>query len=304
MRVFPLYYGVLVLAFVLMPLVSPSSGAAGVSEAAPHQAWLWLYATNILLARKEAYLLGGFSHFWSLSVEEHFYLAWPLVIYVCDRRRGMQACLACIVLALACRVWLVLDGGHDVAAYVLTPCRMDALAVGALLALAVRGPGGAARLKAWAAPGFVAFGVATIALLWWKGNLSRMDGTVLVLRFSLAAGLSGALLLLALSATPGGSSARFWNGRLLRVFGRYSYGLYVFHYPLIPLLQRLFPVDELVLWAGSNLAGKLLFIALATAATLGLAMVSWHLYERPFVEIKDVLTGRRVARESPLAVPG
>ncbi|MBI3461915.1 MAG: acyltransferase [Planctomycetes bacterium] len=292
LRIFPLYYGVLFFTFVVLPLAS-RSGESICPQAEQHQAWLWLYATNLLQAWKESDLLGGFHHFWSLAVEEHFYLVWPLVIFLCDRRRGMQVCVGCTVLALACRIGLVVHGNHPIATYVLTPCRIDGLAVGAFLALAIRAPGGLDRLKASATFSVVAATVLCASVLWWKRDLSSVDGWVLVVRFSLQAWLFGGLLIRAISASPAGLAGHFWNSRSLRFFGEYSYGLYVFHHPLVPYFRRLFPPEYLATRFGSVFLGRALYMLLATGASLALALLSWHLYEKHFLKLKSVLTPHR-----------
>ncbi|MBV8229532.1 MAG: acyltransferase [Planctomycetaceae bacterium] len=289
-RIFPLYYGVLFVSFGLLPLAT-SRGSLIWREAEPHQAWLWMYASNLFLSWKEAYLLGGFNHFWSLAIEEHFYLFWPAIIYLCDRKRGMMVCVGCMLLSLACRVGLVLDGDHPIAIYVLTPCRMDALAAGAFLALVVRGPIEVGALRARAILSATGCAVVMAIVSWWKCDLSKMDGSVLILRFSMCSWLFATLLLFALTAAPDGPEARFWNGRLLRFFGKYSYGLYVFHYPLIPLFERLFPAGLLAERTGWVWIGKLLFIALAMGTSLGVALLSWNLYEKHFLKLKGWFTG-------------
>ena len=83
------------------------------------------------------------------------------------------------------------------------------------------------------------------------------------------------------------------NSRLLRFFGKYSYGLYVFHYPLIPVLILFFPMERITACFGSVFLGKIAYIAAAIAASLVLAMLSWHLYEKHFLKLKDVLASRR-----------
>ena len=80
-------------------------------------------------------------HFWSLAVEEHFYLLWPIVVLSFGRRSLLGICVAVTVLALALRCALSFAGAGDVALVVLTPCRFDALCVGGFLALAVRSVG-------------------------------------------------------------------------------------------------------------------------------------------------------------------
>ena len=129
LEIFPLYYAVLLFAFVFLPIVS-TLGTTIYREAAYYQGWLWLYVANVLMGIKSGYVFGGFNHFWSLAVEEHFYLFWPLVIYACNRRGAMLACAGCIWLSTASRVWLMALGDNGIACYVLTPCRMDSLALG------------------------------------------------------------------------------------------------------------------------------------------------------------------------------
>ena len=52
------------------------------------QAWAWLYGVNIYTAIQGEWSLSFINHFWSLSIEEHFYLFWPLVVYLLARDRG------------------------------------------------------------------------------------------------------------------------------------------------------------------------------------------------------------------------
>ena len=103
LRIFPLYFGVLFVAFFVLPIASPRI-AAIFAEARDHQAWLWLYGTNILQARNGGWPFGHFDHFWSLAVEEHFYLVWPLVIFFANYRATIAACIAVIVCAAATRL--------------------------------------------------------------------------------------------------------------------------------------------------------------------------------------------------------
>ncbi|MBS0244284.1 MAG: acyltransferase, partial [Proteobacteria bacterium] len=95
LRIFPLYYGVLFLTFVVAPLIPWLSGPT-LSYMAEHQAWAWLYATNVFIAIKGYWAYAYLEHFWSLSVEEHFYLFWPFLVYwlAPSPRRLMAASLA------------------------------------------------------------------------------------------------------------------------------------------------------------------------------------------------------------------
>jgi peptidoglycan/LPS O-acetylase OafA/YrhL len=298
LRIFPLYYAVLVFAFVLLPMVS-SLGSTIYREAAHDQGWLWLYGANVLIGLKSSYGLGGFNHFWSLAVEEHFYLFWPLVIYAFNRRGAMLACVACIVLSTVSRVWLMSLGDNGIACYVLTPCRMDSLTVGAWLALAVRGPMAERNVARWAALSLAASLVATAVFLGSKQDLTHMDATVLVLRPTFFSWVFASLLMVAVCARPGGLVGRLGRGQMLRFLGKYSYGLYIFHYPLIPLLQHVYSIEDVASKIGSLFLARLGFVALEVGGSVALALLSWNLMEKHCVKLKDVLTRRPNGEERP-----
>jgi peptidoglycan/LPS O-acetylase OafA/YrhL len=81
LRIFPLYYGVLALLFFVAPLIPLLQGAT-LDYLVERQAWAWLYGVNIYTAIHGEWCLSFINHFWSLSVEEHFYFFWPLVVYL------------------------------------------------------------------------------------------------------------------------------------------------------------------------------------------------------------------------------
>jgi peptidoglycan/LPS O-acetylase OafA/YrhL len=274
LRIFPLYYGTLILVFGVLPLF----GRTHFSAIAPYQGWLWLYGTNILVTHQNAWMLDGFNHFWSLAVEEHFYFVWPLIIYVCSPRTSLKICVAMMVAALGLRSWLAWHGG-EVAAEGLTPCRMDALAIGALVAIGTH-LWGVRALVPWA---IGAAGAAVLGLVAVRG----WDQSVYSVRYSLYALLCAALIVSAVTAAPNGLAARVWNNRVLRFFGKYSYALYVFQGPLAAVAEDWVPTAVFVnLVGGSLLGGKLLFMLFWSTVTLAAALVSWHLYEKQFLKLK------------------
>ena len=86
LRIFPLYYVTLAVAFIVLPALDrmPQVYAGDY----PHQAFLWLYLSNW---RHD--IGGGFSHYWSLALEEQFYLVWPLVVFFCSRPTLLKICI-------------------------------------------------------------------------------------------------------------------------------------------------------------------------------------------------------------------
>src|SRR6516164_1156378 len=85
LRIFPLYYGVLALVFFVAPLIPLLRGPT-LDYLVDRQPWAWLYAVNIYIARRGEWSFSYLDHFWSLALEEHFYLFWPLVVFVLARR--------------------------------------------------------------------------------------------------------------------------------------------------------------------------------------------------------------------------
>src|SRR5262245_48045958 len=105
LRIFPLYYGVLALLFFVTPLIPLLRGPT-LDYLVEQQAWAWLYAVNIHVAKHGEWSLSYINHFWSLSVEEHFYFFWPLVVFLLGRRPRtlIAVSLALSVLAMLGRV--------------------------------------------------------------------------------------------------------------------------------------------------------------------------------------------------------
>jgi peptidoglycan/LPS O-acetylase OafA/YrhL len=78
-----------------------------------------------------------------------------------------------------------------------------------------------------------------------------------------------------------------WHSPVLRFFGKYSYAMYVFQLPLIPLLAPLITPEGVCSRLQSVFAGRLVYIGVMTTITTGAAVLSWHLYEKHFLRLKS-----------------
>jgi peptidoglycan/LPS O-acetylase OafA/YrhL len=280
LRIFPLYYAYLIVFFGLVARFVPIEPER-MAEARSYQLWLWLYGTNILVVLRGDGLIASLYFFWSLAVEEQFYVVWPLVVRWVDRRRMAWVCVAFIVVAIVSRALLV---GVPFAPDVLTICRMDSLAVGALLAVMMREGG----LNRWRGVARVLLGglVGSLALATWWGADVKARATFEVAVYAVLAFTFGALLLLALTSGPETGLRRVLEGRSLRFFGRYAYGLYVFNQPVCIVLRHALPFARLVGVAGGYYEALAAQMALGFAGTIGAAVASYHLYEKHFLRLK------------------
>jgi peptidoglycan/LPS O-acetylase OafA/YrhL len=164
LRIFPLYYAVLFVALVILPYFSHPKLAKWSHVGGLGQVWYWLYLSNWSIALGGVGVRHGMIDIsWSLSIEEQFYLIWPVMVQWFSRRRLIGICVGLIATAFGVRLALRLAGAPIIWAMMLTPARMDDLAVGALIALLARGRGGLASLvpaarwiAAAAAPGLAA----------------------------------------------------------------------------------------------------------------------------------------------------
>jgi peptidoglycan/LPS O-acetylase OafA/YrhL len=291
LRIFPLYYAYLAVLFLVLPSIV---AAARLDPRGDTQAWMWSYLGNVLFAMRRGFEASPHAaHFWSLAVEEQFYLVWPLLVWLLPRRGLVWACAAAIVGAFTLRAGILKATWNATAAYVLTPCRMDALATGALVAAIVR-EGGLARLRRLA-PAVLGFSALVIAALWLRrGTFFGGDPTVQVWGFTALAVLYGSVLVLALTLPAASPLGRTLAHPFLRTFGKYSYALYVLHYPLFHVLEANgLSASAIPPVFGSRLPGLLLFVSGATALSYLAALASWHLIEKRFLALKARLPYER-----------
>jgi peptidoglycan/LPS O-acetylase OafA/YrhL len=303
LRIFPLYYGVLALLFFVAPLIPLLRGPT-LDYLVDRQAWAWFYAVNIHIGIHGEWSLTYIDHFWSLAIEEHFYLLWPLVVFLLARRpRALIAVsLATALCAMLARLTGSLMGLNWWTTYVLTPFRLDGLALGAFLAVTVRQPGGLERLVR-ALPLVVAVAGVLLAVTFvWTRLLSRQElELVLPVRAALIIVLLGCLLVWALIAPERSATSRFFRSRAMVCLGTYSYGLYVYHH----FISYYFTINrtelELAHWLGSHGAAVALQATLGASASLALAYLSYEFFERRFLALKRLFeTAKEPAPQRPV----
>ena len=304
LRIFPLFYGVLLVAVLLYPIFHWRL----------HRGlWLWpLYLGNYIRyiwpleyagnasiyedLQSRLHLVMPFSlhfdHLWSLCVEEQFYLIWPLAVYIIkDRVRLRNLCIAAVVLTPLLRLICL----HALSPslidmrflYRVTPLRADALLLGGAMALMLRGPRTEAeRLLALAKPSAqvllaVAVGLEVIC----RVRLGHfIDSGYVILHstmvYTLIALFAGALILLALD--PRSRTYRICSNEKLRALGQRSYGFYVYHLLLLSVYQYV----ALGICLGHKAYLTQVTAAVALFGTLLVSWASFRYFEEPFLRLK------------------
>ncbi|MFM2295735.1 MAG: hypothetical protein RLZZ350_2148 [Verrucomicrobiota bacterium] len=265
LRIFPLYYGFLIIHFFVLPLVLGMKISSFNA-----QWWAWFYLQN-LPQTFPSLTDSGPGHFWSLAVEEHFYLLWPLLVFVLSRRQFGWLLVATLVAPVLLRFWFVT---HGIEVLYFTFTRADALGYGALLAWLLTGNTADAwrqtKLFRWL---FVVLGVLLVPafVLLSGGKFLWLQA----FKLSLIPMFYFALIGFCIVDAAAAPLTRLFTLRWLRWLGGISYGLYVLHQLCFLLVAR---------WLGTT---KLyLEFPLALGATILAAYVSFHFFEAPILKLK------------------
>lgn len=305
LRIFPLYYGVLAVLFFVVPTI-PSLQGPSLGYLTDRQAWAWLYAVNIYIAERGDWSFSYINHFWSLSVEEHFYLFWPFVVFAlaCRPRILITLSLTIALSAMLARLIGSLMGLSWWTCYTLTPFRMDGLALGAFLAIAARQDGGMHRLVRLLPLVLTGVAVLLAVTFFWTRLVSPRELEVaLPIRASLILILLGCLLVWALVASDSSATSHFFRSRSMVFLGKYSYGLYVYHHFISYYLDVSRTDLKLAIWLGSHTAAVALQASLGAAASLLVAYLSYELFEKRFLGLKRRFGGRKDT-SSPASLHG
>lgn len=293
LRIFPLYYGLLAISWLTVVFITPEDKP--VLTGHDSMAWFWLYASNIGMAIKGQWLASptwvGLGHFWSLAVEEQFYLVWPFVVFFTPTKYLKWFCVV-LVLASPFIFMGLTEMMGDVATYVSTLSRLGVLAVGGWLAIIWRESGSWEILQRFLVPVALASGLLLLLERSFLPILSSAEPSLVLI-------LGAASVGLAASGGGGAMLCAFFSSATLRWLGKYSYGIYVYHHALKPVWIRFIWEGWITPWLGSGWAGTLCYTAVATAASLILAWISWKIFEAPILSLKKRFDYK--SRSSPVA---
>jgi peptidoglycan/LPS O-acetylase OafA/YrhL len=273
LRIFPIYYLVILIAFLVN--LPPTREIL---------VWLVTYTSNIYITMFNTWI-GRLGHFWTLAVEEQFYLIWPWLVLFAPKKSLVPAMLIAVLIAPVYRYFAYFAypfdiGAMDFKASTLTPGSLDSLGIGSMLALLWHSNLRKETLQKYLTililPTGIVFYVFTLVLYHY-----RIKPVVFFTFGDLAAALIFAWLVSAASLGFKGLTGKFLEFRPLIYLGKITYGIYVYHY-LVPLI--LIPIFNGL--GVSYRVPSLTNFILSGFLSIIIASVSWHFFELPINNLK------------------
>lgn len=271
LRIFPVYY----VTVLLIALVGVKNGRESLL-------WNLSYLSNFKCALDGTFN-NSIAHFWSLCVEEQFYLFWPFLILFTGRKFLKPAIIATALIGPVSRLALGLAFPQNMMAqYVLPFACLDYLALGAFLAYE-RHFGGAKRF----ANASLLIGVCLCSLLYLLSELVRLPAYLTFLYGTFEA-LICVGLVHHISVGITGYMKKIMECNILVYLGKISYGIYLYHVFVAMLVGKTF-----------NIIGKysgnscIKFISVSILSVLA-ASISWYFIEKPINSFKDLYYNKKI----------
>ncbi len=282
LRIFPIYY--LVIAIAAAINLSPVRELLG---------WLLTYTLNIQCTL-QGWFPDNVSHFWSLAVEEQFYIIWPWLVLFAPRKWLVRFAVITIAVGSLFRVYIVASDTTWIAGYVLPFAALDALGLGSLLAISAHPTFSTAALRTFFAryalpAGLLGYGV--LEFLWQTGNVSREYYTALT---ETTAALCFSWLVSSAARGFRGPVGAILKSKPILYCGKITYGIYVYHMFAPLILVKIFS-----LFGATYSAHGWLNFSFVTSATLITASLSWYLFEQPINSLKRYFSYKPLTASRP-----
>ena len=276
LRIFPLYYVVLLVAATL-----------DLGDVRDMLLWHLAYMSNYLFAVRQ-YWGPVTAHFWSLSVEEQFYILWPAVIVFSPRQLLLKLVISAIAIGPIFRVAAHFLDFNWIARMTVLPASLDALGLGALLAYCSHHAGEKPILIKHLKQCIYWLGMPGLILLLCLHKLEtyKLVSHVTENSWFIEPTLWALLFVWVINRGSSGFTgigAKILELKPLVYTGKISYGIYVYHpfiYFLVPILFSQMDIDFSYLPRGIQ-------FGLLAGTTVVTAAISWHFFEHPLNSLKD-----------------
>jgi peptidoglycan/LPS O-acetylase OafA/YrhL len=284
-RIFPIYYLILIVLFLI-----------NYDQIRQHIWWLASYQSNNYIALKSSWM-GAYDHFWSLAVEEQFYIFFPFVIFFTSNKWLSKVLISLCTISVLLRLYFFLNHYNWVVPFVLMPTSLDALGLGSLLAYFLQNtnknfPNNYIKLGL----GLSFLSYCFVIFLIKADDKDHNFYTVVILRFFEA--IFSVFLIFSFVK----NNDNILIAKLKRIvfendfvvfIGKISYGIYIYHHFIYNVyytsdanfISKIFQkLNSLSPNLGDN---PIVQIAILFPITILVATVSWYLFEKPINKLKD-----------------
>ena len=266
LRIFPIYYLTLIILFFV-----------NYPELREHFSYYLWYGANVLIYSHDKW--NYLSHLWSLSVEEQFYLFWPIVIVFVSKKYLKHTLIASILLGVV-STFYIFKIAHGFNSILMTSC-LDAFGMGALLAYARRD---AARLMKFERVLRYIVPFALGVYIFWRvapfvGHIEHANFLARTVTSILAVAVINAVI-----KNENPSIARILDNKALNYIGVISYGIYLYHYPIGVIYDL--KVQPWLQANASMLDSFIFMYIMKTGVTLIVSHLSYKYFEKPVVQLK------------------
>jgi peptidoglycan/LPS O-acetylase OafA/YrhL len=278
LRIFPLYYFVLFVSFFILPyFISIDIGAQRIIDS---QWKLWTYMSNVSFigpVKWDISSFPNFGHFWSLAVEEHFYIVWPFIIYYFRNEKAIT--IMWLIFSFSILSWIL---GFSVSIFNWTTLKYaSALALGGILAYFEYQ--NIERLeKLYTRVEKIIIFLLLLFLI--SAFIPRSFGALgSIVEYIISLLLFSSLVLMAIFGNQ--QIKIFFDHKILFFIGKISYGIYIYHGLLRPYFKE-FIYDPMYVVVGGGILTSIIYTVLMTMISIFIAFISWEFFERHFLKLK------------------
>lgn len=264
LRIFPLYFLFLLLYYLIFPIIHIGSFVQF-----NHQWFYWTYLQNFAMTFN--WPSSGPGHFWSLAIEEHFYLFWPFLIFFLTKRKLVFSIILIVAFAFLTRLLLI---SCDYGVFYFTFSRFDELAIGSLLAI-IENKG---LLNRKSVLFFLLTGILSIifSVTLWTYTTGQGLDYIQLIKFPLLSLVYFSIIGVIISLNGNTVLEKTIGNPALTFSGRISYGLYVYHPTCFFIIGNFLKTESFIL--NTILSFGLTFI---------ISALSYQYFERHFLSLKS-----------------
>lgn len=268
LRIFPLYYFSLILYYIFYPIIF-NNPVASLKDIVVFATYFQTFPITF------NWPIEGPGHFWSLSVEEHFYLIWPVLIYFLREKSIKTSIFILLIGSFIFRI-ILSNQGYD--PYYFSFTNFDSLSLGALTALLERNKKftSSTFLKPISYFLLTTIGITAMVYIIFNGKEIHMITSLKLTLISVIYFLGISLLIL---LKPQNLINKVLEAKPLTFFGKISYGTYVYHIFIIQIVRDMIPTS---IW----FLDLIIVILLSTL----MAFLSYNLFEIRFLKLKNNFT--------------